>query len=151
MSQFSDTWESTLLGHIFRGNTSPAVSTYHISLATSDFTDAYDTAAEVSTGNWSGYSRIALSATTSAVTSPSTSGAGGGHRVSNSTAIDFGTVNLTTNSTSVTVSHMGIHTEDSSTKSADQLVMHSTLDTAKTLVDGDSAQFDSSALTPILD
>lgn len=147
MTKFSDGFESTLVEHLFRGAASPAQSTYHVSLATSDYTDAYDTGAEVSTANWSNYARVPIAGSTSEFNAPTTD-TGGSHTVANSSAIDFGSVSLTTNSTGVTITHVGLHYEASSTAAGDKLVMFSTLANTVTLTSGDAAEFSAGSLTP---
>lgn len=145
MAQLSDGWESTVLGHLLNGDPSPGQSTYWVGLATADFTDDYNTSAEVSTGNWSNYGRVAIS--TTEFTAPTTA-AGDAHTVDNSSAIDFGTVQLTTSSTEVNVSHMGLFTDQSSTVAGDKLTWHSTLNNSVALSSGDAAEFSANDFAP---
>lgn len=123
----SNTLENAILDHVLGGPDYVRPPTVYVALFTADPTDA-GTGAEVSTGDWTNYARVAV--TNNDTNWPA---AAGGAK-SNGTEISFGAATIVT---PVDVTHLGIW--DAAT--AGNLLYHGALDTPKTITDGDTPRF----------
>lgn len=119
--------ENELLDHVLGGGDYTRPGTVYVSLHTADPTDA-GSGAEVVTGDWSNYARVAV--TNNATNWPAASGGS----KSNGTVVDFGTATIVT---PVDVTHVGIW--DAS--SGGNLLKHGALAVPKTINNADPVSF----------
>lgn len=140
MADLSDFLEAGLLDHLFRGASSPRQDSYWVALFTTATSDD-GSGTEVSTGNWTNYSRVEVDASAaSSIFNAAASEAGGGQRSDTDNEIDFGTATIS--GSDVEVTHVALMTASS----GGNMLFHGALGSSRTIFNGAPVKFEANDL-----
>lgn len=131
--------EAAILDHFFSEGASPSQTSYWVALFTSATGDD-GSGSEVTTADWSNYSRANVDATSASGIFSAAAASGNAQVVGNESEIDFGTAVIVDENG---VSHIAVMTA----AEAGNSIYHGALSSVKTISDGDPVKIPASSLS----